>query len=54
MTGQSDLCIPGLQPFGPHPGKSCRNLGLIGAPFFYEHYVVFDQAEPAVSYAPYA
>lgn len=40
MTGLSNLCIPGLQPFGSQPGKSCRSLGLIGAPFFHENYVV--------------
>ena len=38
MIGLSNLCIPGLQPFGSHPGKSCRSLGLVGAPFFYENY----------------
>ena len=52
-AGLSNLCIPGLQPFGSYPGKSCRGLGLIGAPFFYENYAVFNQAEPSLSYAPY-
>ncbi|KAI4270513.1 MAG: hypothetical protein L6R38_007112 [Xanthoria sp. 2 TBL-2021] len=48
------LCVPTLQPGGgPYPGKKCLGLRLVGAPFFHENYVVFNQAEPSISYAPY-
>ncbi|KAL8939358.1 MAG: hypothetical protein Q9216_003397 [Gyalolechia sp. 2 TL-2023] len=47
-------CLPALQPFGNYPGKSCLEMGFIGAPFFLENYVVFNQADPSLSYAPYA
>ena len=49
-------CYGVLQPFGNTPELmgNCRELGLIGAPFFYEQYTVFDIAEPSLSYAPYA
>ncbi|KAL8976242.1 MAG: hypothetical protein Q9205_007710, partial [Flavoplaca limonia] len=59
LTGPADpswrtLCIPTLQAGGgPYPGKDCLGLRLVGAPFFYENYVVFNQAEPSISYAPY-
>lgn len=54
LIGSSNLCVPSLQPFGVYPYGSCPGLGLIGAPFFHEQFVVFNQAEPSVSYAPYA
>ncbi|KAL8947994.1 MAG: hypothetical protein Q9222_005776 [Ikaeria aurantiellina] len=53
-AGAGKLCTPTLQAFGSYPGKTCFDFGLIGAPMFYENYVVFNQAEPSMSYAPYA
>lgn len=53
-AGYNSLCVPALQPFGDYPGRSCLNVGFIGAPFFLENFAVFNQAEPSVSYAPYA
>ncbi|CAO1596797.1 hypothetical protein XANCAGTX0491_000627 [Xanthoria calcicola] len=52
--GYGNLCVPTLQPGGgPYPGRNCLGLLLVGAPFFHENYVVFNQAEPSMSYAPY-
>ncbi|KAL8671318.1 MAG: hypothetical protein Q9168_004179 [Polycauliona sp. 1 TL-2023] len=54
IAGSQKLCIPTLQPGGgPYSGKSCLDIRMVGAPFFYENYVVFNQAEPSMSYAPY-
>ncbi|KAL8655992.1 MAG: hypothetical protein Q9226_002830 [Calogaya cf. arnoldii] len=53
-AGSGKLCIPTLQAGGgPYPGKDCLGLHLVGAPFFQENFVVFNQAEPSISYAPY-
>lgn len=54
FAGSGVLCIPTLQAGGgPYPGKDCLALRVVGAPFFHENYVVFNQAEPSMSYAPY-
>lgn len=54
LVAYGQLCVPTLQPGGgPYPGKKCLGLRLVGAPFFHENYVVFNQAEPSISYAPY-
>lgn len=54
LVGYGNLCVPTLQPGGgPYPGRNCLGLLLVGAPFFHENYVVFNQAEPSMSYAPY-
>ncbi|KAL8871255.1 MAG: hypothetical protein Q9174_002876 [Haloplaca sp. 1 TL-2023] len=52
----SGLCFGVLQPFGDPPELlgNCQKLGLVGAPFFYEQYTVFNIDEPSLSYAPYA
>jgi len=55
----TDLCMPTLQPFSDGSAAAddvfdCPLNPLIGHPFFKEQYVIFNQAEPSVSYAPYA
>lgn len=54
-----DLCMPTLQPFSDGSDADedvfdCPTDALLGHPFFQSQYVVFNQAEPSVMYAPYA
>jgi len=51
--------MPTLQPFSDGSAAAddvfdCPLTPLIGHPFFKEQYVIFNQAEPSISYAPYA